>query len=393
MNVEEGMKLLRDPKVWDVELQPRAGVFAQARPRVLQLVGVGLAASVVVALIASAVVFGTLKATPHPAGPDVTSSPIPTEPAPSPIPTATEIPPTGLSAPAAIFGGDCTRFASDERMKEIVGGTATPVVYPDNDEDNIEDDEPTSYRQLGIITCLWKVESGNVRLTLLRDDVAPGTHDATCDSYAWGEASLNDDLCVVDVVSDGIRVSGDISWPSRSESRAIAKRLVSYIEGTDLSAAAGPAPVAGVGAWKSQIKCADLSPVDVEGTPVDLILDIPGTDAGSLPVEDQIRDLYSTTGCYGNFKGEDGKKAFFGFTAVSDGAWQLDEALDALDYDSADYEAIDIAGFDTAVRSADENARNYYLVDGTNYLQVRVSGEVDDKGVIATLLAKLEASN
>ena len=394
MNVDEGMKLLRDPRVWDVELTPRVGVFAKPRPGVWRIAGLGIAATAVVALVASAVVFGSLQLTPRPIAPAVTSSPTPTE---TPTPTPSAISRTGLSAPTPIFGGDCSKFASDDEMAAIAGGEVSPIVQPDNDEDGIKDAESTVYRQLGVITCVWRSEQGNINLTILRNDVAPGDSNDTCASYTWGEASLNKDLCVVDVVAGGIRVSGDVDWRDHSDSRAISKRLVAYLKQADFGDA-GAAPAPGVGAWKKQLQCAELSPIVVGATQVDLILDIPGTDAGSLPVEDQIRDLYSSTGCYGNSTGDDGRHTSASFTAYSDGAWQFDEAIDDLahDNDSDSYRAVDFEGFDFAVlldESNDDEGRNYFLVSGTNYLQVRVFGDVPDDEVIASVLAKLEAAS
>ena len=383
MNVEEGMKLLRDPQVWDVELAPRAGAFTMPRP--WRFAGAAIAASVVAAVITAAVVVGSLQP-PHVAAPVGTSSPTATERPPTATPTATSTPrpvePTGLTAPTPVFGGDCSSFASDAEMAAIAGGAISSDADPSNAGGGGSDAQANIYAQLGVMTCGWVGDDGDIQLTVLRNAVAPGERDRTCTSYTWGEASMNEDLCVVDVVASGIRVTGSINWPNRSESRAIAKRLVAYLDDADFNDAA-VAPPAGAGAWFPQIQCADLSPIEIDGTAVDLTLDILGSDAGSLPVEDQLTQLYSPTGCYG-----DG----LSFAAFSDGAWLLDGALKGLKHDGVRYEAVDVTGFDTAVRSTHDDSRDYYLISGTNYLQVRVGGDLDDADAIAGILAKLEAN-
>jgi hypothetical protein len=380
MNVDEGMKLLRDPQVWDVELAPRAGAFAKPRP--WRFAGAAIAVSAVAAVITAAVVVGSLQP-PHVAAPVGTSSPTATEPPPTATPTPTPRPvePTGLSAPTPVFGGDCSSFASDADMAAIAGGDISSDADPSNAGGGGSDAQANIHAQLGVMACGWVGDDGSIQLTVLRNEAAPIERDHTCTSYTWGEASMNRDLCVVDVVASGIRVTGSINWPNRSESRAIAKRLVAYLDDADFGDAA-IAPAAGAGAWFPQIQCANLSPIEIDGRPVDLTLDILGSDAGSLPVEDQLTQLYSPTGCYG-----DG----LSFAAFSDGAWLLDEALKGLKHDGVRYEAVDVVGFDTAVRSTHDDSRDYYLISGTNYLQVRVGTDVEDADVIASILAKLEA--
>lgn len=384
MNVEEGMELLRDPKVWNVELTPRAGVHAKARPSAWQFATVGIAAAAAIAVVVgSIVIVGNLQPKPPVSGPVVTETP---EPSPTSTPDVVE--PTGQAVPPAVFDGDCTNFASDEAMSTAAGQVLTAPAFADDDLDGIEDEMPADYLQLGVITCGWNGDQGSIWLTILRDDVAPSDSRKACDSYSWGEASMDKTVCVVDITANGIRVSGAVRWPSKSESKAVAAGLVDYIEATDFSSSQGSTPPADPDAWLP-LDCAAVSPMEVNGKPVDLTLDILGSDAGSLPVEDQIGEMYSANGCYGDFAATGGEEGRVSFTAFAHGAWRFDRDLAAISADGYPFEPVAIAGFDHGFLAQSETNRTYTLVSGSNYLKVSITGQADDADIIDQIAAKL----
>jgi len=388
MNVEEGMKLLRDPQVWNVELTPRPGVFAKSRPTGWQFATVGFAAVAAVAIITtSAVLLGGLQPAPPPAGPVTTHTPEPSE-TPTP-PPSTE--PTGLSAPAPVFDGDCGAFISDETLSTLASATFELVPKFDSDEDGTVGPEKAIYRQLGIITCSWQGATSGVNLTLLRDDVAPGSGRETCGSYESGEASFQENLCVVDAVAHGLRMSGSVSLGSRNESKAAAKRLVEYFEETDPGDAVGVTPVVEPGSWPIPLRCSDFTPLEVDGASIELENFVLGSDSGSLPVEDQIATLYAGDGCVGQVVGSDGTQVDFNFRTVSGGAWQFDAALDTLDAASTPIEAVDFEGFSHGALADEGDVHTYYLVSGPNYLELNVWGPTaDDEPLVSAIMAKID---
>ena len=82
MNIDEGMRRLRDPEEWDLSLAPRIGVFPAPSPRA-KTVFFSIAATAAVALaIATTVVLATLPKAPQVAGPG-----------PLPAPTSETTPP------------------------------------------------------------------------------------------------------------------------------------------------------------------------------------------------------------------------------------------------------------------------------------------------------------
>jgi len=399
MNVEEGMELLRDPKVWNVSLAPRPGVFAKSRPTAWQFAAVGFATVAAVAIVTtSAVLLSSLQATPPPAAPITSPSSVPTrtpEPSETPKPSETPEAPepplvpsterTGLNAPAVIFGGDCSEFISTGEMGDIANIPVEPYAEPD-DMGTIRDSELRVYAQLGAMVCEWHSDEGSISLTVLREEAAPSTKHDTCASYSGGEAAMMENPCVVDVVANGLRMAGVVTWPTRTESKAIAKRLIAHFESTNAGDAVGPAPAASPGAWPQQTNCESLSPLPLDGKDVELSVNIMGSDAGSLPFEDEIRDVFAAPGC----NGEAGADASFTVIAVGDGAWQFDTALDTLDADNTDYSATDLTGLNNAVKVTTNGlSTTYYLVSGPNYLSIAIYGETDDAALIDAIVAKL----
>ena len=397
MNVEEGMKLLRDPQVWNVSLAPRPGVFAKSRPTAWQFASVGFAALAAVAIVTtSAVLLGSLQSAPPPAGPVTTQSPeaSPTQ-TPEPTKTPSETPeppappltpstePTGLSAPPVIFGGDCTDFISNNEMGTIADTQVDAYVETES-MGSIRDSELAVFSQLGAIVCEWRSDEGRISLTVLREEDASSTEHETCGKYTGGEAAMQDNLCVVDVVANGLRMSGVVNWPTIKVSKGIAKRLVAHFENTSAGDSVDPAPAASPGSWPREISCDLLTPLRIANKAVDFTVNIMGSDAGSLAFEDEIRDRFAAPGCLGEV---DGGSSFI-VTAVGDGAWQFDQALDKLEFESQEYSATTLTGFDNAVMTTDGSG-TYYVVSGPNYLSVTIFGDVDPQTLIDAIVAKL----
>jgi len=386
MNVEEGMKLLKDPAVWNVELTPRQGVFAKQRLITWQFATVGIAAAVVVAVVASSVVLlGNAQPAPQLGGPPASQTPTPrstpTIPPDPSGPPSTD--PLGLDAPAGIFDGDCTSFISDDEMSDIVQSPVTYMEQEDMGANN--DDDLALYRQQGLISCAWQGNDGQVSLMVLRSEIAPSDAHDKCIPFAWGEASLQDNLCVFDVVAHGLRMNGDVAWPTKSESKSIAKRLVDYFETTDPGDAVGTRTAPPAGSWDQQNPCDLLNTVLIDGQPVDLEPRDLGSDAGVLPVIDQLFADYVPYGCGASTTGTDGEDLTVTAYPVGNGAWQFDEALDSLDSD--EFEATTLTGFDHAVvEDASHGERIYHLVSGPNYLRVSFFGETDDEALIVQLI-------
>jgi hypothetical protein len=199
---------------------------------------------------------------------------------------------------------------------------------------------------------------------------------------------MNPDLCTIDVVAQGLRFSGAVFGPKKSTSTAIAARLIDYFENNDFGAAAS-APEVAPGTWQASVSCDALSPLELGGNSYDLTLDILGSDGGSLPLQDQLDQLFSSTGCVAFPAGSEGSHALFTVRAAPGGAWQYDEALDTLDSDGTPSEPATVSGFGPAAQVVVGGRTQYFLVSGPNYLEITISGDIDADELIPAIMTKL----
>ena len=323
----------------------------------------------------------------------------PTSPPPSTsAPTSEPVELTGLEEPAPIFGGDCSLLFSDDDMTEIAGAGTKRQLSTDSDEDGVEDNVGGLNRELGIIDCSWANTDVNIRLKAYWDDLDLGVEERTCGRYEWGEAALNTDLCLVDAESHGVRIAGVVVTANKRKSQQIAGHLLDSFESTDRSDAAGEPRQRASGSWDSRKLCEQIGPIDIEGEAVSLITDIPGTDAGALPVEDALDSLYPPRGCYSENRDSTPP---FDFEFIPGGAWAFDVAVIQQAMSSAqkfgdsshDYQGVIVPGFETAAFTVGEYGTTYILVSGPNFLRVNASERADETAVLTAIGERLDEVN
>jgi hypothetical protein len=194
------------------------------------------------------------------------------------------------AAPSQLFDGDCENVLPDATVDEIAGTDMS------NDPELVGEvmgeypGQPMSpvgfaMRQLGGINCSWfsNKTSQLINFTLLPAGQLPTeSTNELCgkDQSGWSG-------CVVDVETEGIRISGSVGQTGGSKDTGIASDLVDLVA----TAAAGQGDVTGHaqgdGDWPFPAACADIDAAS--GIAGDI--QTPGTDSGGSSVFGDVIDL------------------------------------------------------------------------------------------------------
>lgn len=181
------------------------------------------------------------------------SSPSALAPTPSPTPTMapTQQPETGLTRPAAVFGGDCSAVFSDAEVSAIVG-SATTLRAPTTEPRELS---PvfTFVEQAGGLECTWDSAGAahSVEVAIAPAGAASFPKQSGCltlDDFSW---------CELDASANATRLSGRVLGQGTTEAAltVMADSLVTLFEKSAAAAAAVPVPVPAVGAWISPTDC------------------------------------------------------------------------------------------------------------------------------------------
>ena len=174
--------------------------------------------------------------------------------------------------------------------------------------------------------------------------------------------------------------------------------MLDSLESRDLGEAAGLARERASGSWDSRKLCEEIGPIEIEAQAVALNTEVPGTDAGALPVDDALDSFYPPWGCY-PANNESGP--WFDFEFIPGGAWAFDAEIRQRAEPSAQDDAdeshvsqgIAIPGFETAAFTTSDERTQYILVSGPNFLKVNVSRDTDQIAILTAIQERLDEVN
>ena len=325
---------------------------------------------------------------------------IPDPPAvePTPTPTPTQAQETGDVRPAAVFD-TCDDVFGSGVVDEFVGPVEWSTAL------NIDEVVFAQARGLACDSVFTETQQGMQIAVVPASAVDTVDEKLTCIKHGleWGPHHA----CFVETESNGIRLSGVVTFGSGTiaESTAKTEGLVAGFTAQAATVTVPPAPIPADGAWPLPVECAGVrAEFDAESVLKNPHLEEVSRGGGDVftpPAVWEVAGGYDdpTTIC-GWFATEglsDSQIAAGGYDSLisynaGGGAWAFD-ALAA----NADVTEITVDGADRAAIVARDYFRFILVADGPNLTQISLQGNTDNLGtayesVSAAFLAALNAA-
>jgi len=309
-----------------------------------------------------------------------------------------QLPETGETRPAAVFGGSCDAVLPPSELAGALGSKhSARELVPEGFAADY------AVAQIGGLRCAWEGDA-YILATLWPEAAAVESTPRGCGTQL---ADMDGDIhCDFDVTVNGTRIAGLAAFTglTKNQSTATLADVLAVFTASANAAEPVPLPIPAPESWSNPVSCSFLEPLVSDPTILNgaanpVVGGAPGRGAYYSPIELELRGILSDpmqTECtiYAKKPLTDKQRAkglfdYLGIEVVGGAAWAQND-VEALSYATE----TTIEGADRAFvvkESATSGYGTWFAVfDGPNYLSVRVDDTKAGRTSIAKVLAAID---